>query len=266
MNEKNLEILKNLETLEGLELPKSNKRESNDITIYEYFKSKTIFKPTSNVLALKYNQQINYNFKTKNNLLLKKIFNLLLYSFYSMNSIISKPVFEITSEKLIIHLFFYLFKKNKNNERFIIINKNKLNILCKILSKIFNKPVELDLVRLYYPYFDSYILTNIFNKVVNKLKVRNIIQKFLKKAIIINPINFNKFSINNKFPSFISGIKIKVAGRLLTDAVIPRKTVLTIRKGTLSRNKINFLDIAKYTSKNKRGAYSLTITTGQILK
>jgi hypothetical protein len=257
----------NLNKLGLLKFTKFNKEEDSNnknIKFNEVLKSIDQFKSIPENTNINYSQQINYKFISNNNLLFKKTHKLLLYSFYSMNSIISKPIFEITSEKVIIHLFFYSYKTNKNASNFLLNNKNKLNILCKILSRVFNKPVELELTRLYYPYFDSNIFVTMLNKLVNKIQVRNVIQNLFKKAMIINPNNHNNLIIN-KLPSFISGIKIKIGGRLLTDSVVPRKTTISMRKGTLSRNKINYLDLARYTSKNKRGAYSITITTGQYI-
>jgi Mitochondrial ribosomal protein (VAR1) len=235
--------------------------------INKYLKSITIFNSTPKSILFTFSQQISYKFKAKNKLI-KKIYTFLLYSFLSMNSLISKPVFEITSEKVVIHLFFYLFKVNNNNKiknTFLNINRIKLNIICQILSHLFKKPVELDLVRLYYPYFDSNIFVNLLAILINKIQVRIIMQKFFNKAIIKNPIKINRKILFTKLPSFLSGIKIRIAGRLLTHRIIPRQTVKTIRRGALARAKINFLDIAKYTNKNKRGAFSVTISTGHYL-
>ena len=40
--------------------------------------------------------------------------------------------------------------------------------LCEILSNLFKKPVELDLIRLHYPYNDSNILVNLLGLMINK--------------------------------------------------------------------------------------------------
>jgi hypothetical protein len=56
---------------------------------------------------------------------------------------------------------------------------------------------------------------------------------------------------------------IKVAGRLMKYKVIPRKTVKIIRRGSSSVGKINYSDISRYTNKNKRGAFSITVKSGQ---
>ena len=223
--------------------------------------------------SINYVKYIDYKNISINNLFLSLrstyLYDLLFNSFLSMNTLISKPVFEIKNEKVIIHLFIYLLiNKNKRvniNNSFTTINKLKLDILCQILSHIFKKPVQLDLVRLYYPYFDSNIFVNLLSKIINILQVRVIMKRFFKKAIIRNPIKIAKNNLIVKIPSLLSGINIRIGGRLLTQRIIPRKTVKTIKKGTLSKGKINFLDEARYTNKNKRGAFTLVVSIGHYL-
>ena len=77
----------------------------------------------------------------------------------------------------------------------------------------------------------------------------------------LNKINL--YTFNNSNPAFLSGINIKVAGRLLTQRVVPRKTVKTIIRGASARSKVNFLDVGRYTNKNRRGAFSITVKSGQ---
>lgn len=194
------------------------------------------------------------------------LYDLLFNSFLAMNSLISKPVFEITNEKVKIHLFMYLFLNKKSpSDSFTKLNKIKLDILCQILSHIFKKPVQLELVRLYYPYFDSNIFVNLLSKLINIIQVRVIMKRFFNKAIIKNPIKISNNNLVIKIPSLLSGLNIRIGGRLLTQRIIPRKTVKTIRKGTLSKGKINFLDESRYTNKNKRGAYTLVVSIGHYL-
>ena len=141
--------------------------------------------------------------------------------------------------------------------------KLKFKYLCDILSHLFRKPVQLDLIRLHYPYNDSNILVNLLGIMINKIKLRIIFRKLYEKAVIKS---FDKFTgnKNNKLvPAFLSGVNIKVAGRLLTHRVIPRKTVKFIRRGATATGKINFSDVARYTNKNKRGTFSITVSSGQ---
>lgn len=221
--------------------------------------------------SIKYVKYIEYKNISTNYLYLshKNLYDLLFNSFLSMNSLISKPIFEITNEKVIIHLFMFLFlnrnKKVTINNSFTKLNKLKLDNLCQKLSHIFKKPVQLDLVRLYYPYFESNIFVNLLSKIINIIQVRIIMKRFFKNAIIRNPIKIYKKNLIIKIPSLLSGIKLRIGGRLLTQRIIPRKTVKTIRKGTLAKGKIKFLDEARYTNKNKRGAYTLIVSIGHYL-
>ena len=47
----------------------------------------------------------------------------------------------------------------------------KFKIICNVLSKAFNKNIELNLIRLHYPYKDSNILANLLALLVNKIKL-----------------------------------------------------------------------------------------------
>lgn len=165
------------------------------------------------------------------------------------------------------------FRKIKTNVRIKLRNlsnvvitkifKLKFKKLCEILSHLFKKPVQLDLIRLHYPYNDSNILVNLLGIMINKIKLRIIFRKLFEKAVIKS---LDKVTGHNSFkflPAFLSGINIRVAGRLLTHRVIPRKTVKTIQRGATATGKINFSDVARYTNKNKRGAFSITVSSGQ---
>ena len=156
-----------------------------------------------------------------------------------------------------------IFRK-LSNISLINLYPNKFKKICLILSRFFKKPVELDLIRLHYPYNDSNILVNLLGIMINKIKIRIIIRKLFRKAIIKNP---NKLENKNLtiLPSFLSGMNIRIAGRLLTQKVVPRMTVKTIRRGVLAKSKVNFSDVARLTKKNKRGAFSITISSGQNL-
>jgi hypothetical protein len=176
-----------------------------------------------------------------------------------MSCLISKPIIVITPNKVVIQLFYYLNKFNYNK---LLNNNDKLQSLCLNLSKIYKKPVELELDRLHYPYYDSNILSNMIGLISNIVKLRFIIKKLFTIAKIKKTNNFiNKYSI---IPSYLSGFKIRVAGRLLTQRVVPRLTVKTIQRGTLARGKAQFVDSARFSNKNKRGSFSITVTTGHI--
>lgn len=143
----------------------------------------------------------------------------------------------------------------------------KFNIICNVLSKFFNKNIELDLIRIHYPYNDSNILVNLFAIMINKIKFRRITRKLFRKIVIRSIskmfINQNRKPGFNFIPAFLTGIKIKIGGRLMNVSRKTRKTVNLIERGSSSPGKVNYTDFARFTNKNKRGAYSITISSGQ---
>jgi len=245
-----------------IKLINNNKKEKEiRINLNKYLKSISKY----NSETIKY-QNIVYQFNNKGIQnssvgINKNVFTLLESTFLTMSSLISKPVIIITPNKVVIQLFYYL-NKFDYKINFLKNNNDKLQLLCLNLSKIYKKPVELELDRLHYPYYDSNILSNMIGLISNIVKLRFIIKNLFKIAKIKKTNNFiNKYSI---IPSYLSGFKIRVAGRLLTQRVVPRLTVKTIQRGTLARGKAQFVDSARFTNKNKRGSFSITVTMGHI--
>lgn len=170
-----------------------------------------------------------------------------------------------------------LFTNNLNK-----VYQNKFIIICNILSKLFNRPVELHLTRLHQPYNNSNILVNLLamNLKNKKKKSRVLIYKIynknpirrLKKSLF-NLSNMKYFVKENKNGeniidnlkpnAFISGLNIKIAGRLMREPIIPRITTKNFERGARATGKVNLLDTASLTSKNKKGAFTIKIVTGQ---
>ena len=216
--------------------------------------------------------------------------------------------------------------KNKNNKKLLFnlrkfnltakaVFQHKFKLICDILSKKFNKPVELQLTRLHQPYHDSNILVNLLslNFKNKKKRARVAINKIYSKKNLLNvklvsdnnceafansTPNYSKGSSNNpnfgditgleplipegetllskketknfnnlnsvKFiPAFLSGLNIKIAGRLMGEPIIPRITTKVFERGATSTGKVNYLDVARITKKNRKGAYTIKITSGQ---
>jgi Mitochondrial ribosomal protein (VAR1) len=253
--------------------------------IKRYVKSLSLF---NTEIAGYQNTGYFFNRSTKtyidNTVVNNSIFTILDSLFFSMSCLISKPVFVNTPKKLKIQLFYYL-KRENNYFSFghaghavaglapkgggLGLNLNKLNILTEYLTKFYKKPVELELNRLYYPYFDSNILSNFIGLISNNVKLRYIFRNLFKDAKLKKPANLISSASRAPdnyplIPAYLSGMKIKIAGRLLTQRIKPRLTVKITQKGTLARGKANFLSKARFTDKNKRGAYSISITLGHI--
>jgi hypothetical protein len=175
-----------------------------------------------------------------------------------------KPVLQKRNRYIIGELY------TKRNQLMKLANINLIKIyplkfekLCEVLNSIFNKPVELDLIRLHYPYNDSNILVRLIAFMINKVQLRRITRRLFNKAVIKSIKKINNKDKVNIIPAFLSGMTIKVAGRLMKYRVVPRKTVKLIQRGSSSIGKINYSDVSRYTNKNKRGSFSITIKSGQ---
>lgn len=152
--------------------------------------------------------------------------------------------------------------KSNNGSSLISLNKMKFKYLISFLENMFNKTIELELIRLKYPAHNSHILAQVLGLSSKRLKFFIMMRKLLYTVNIKHPGGF-KYNFNT-IPSYLSGIKIRLGGRLSNEKLIPRKTVKTYQMGSIARNKINFKDQTRLTLKNKRGAYSFTVITSHI--
>jgi hypothetical protein len=55
------------------------------------------------------------------------------------------------------------------------------------------------------------------------------------------------------------GISIKIAGRLSKERIKPKQTVTSLKIGNLKTNNNQVSDSYKFTNKNKRGAFTISI-------
>ena len=217
-------------------------------------------------IELAKNQSVLYEFNSKTlntKILNNNISKILEYSFFEMSSIISVPCFYVTPKNVIINLFFLVINNKIANKNFLELNKNKLQGLSSKLSKIFKKPINLELTQLYSVSNNSNILVNILGKLglLRRNSFSRIVGKFLKyqsKKIFFRNNN-NKIS---KFSTILTGVNIKLGGRLIRGKIVPRRTVKKIQYGSLARSKSNYVTTARLTQKNKRGSFSFTVSIG----
>nr|WVH38154.1 ribosomal protein S3 [Poriella subacida] len=241
-------------------IPKQKKDTEMQTKIQKYLKS---FTTLDIPLAQNQNTLYEFNPKTLNsNILNKNVYKILEYSFFEMSSVISKPYFYVTPNNVIINLFFFVMNK-KGNQNLLEKNVNKLQGISNKLSKYFKKPIKLELTQLYSISHNSQILINILGKLglFRRNSFTRIIGRFLKhqSSKIIFRSNNNKLS---KFTSILTGVNIKLGGRLMRGKIVPRRTVKKIQYGSLSRSKSNYITTARLTQKNKRGSFSFTVSIG----
>ena len=260
--------------------PVNKKVESN----FRQNKYLGIFLPFNSINS--YQKNIHFNTSKR----IQNLFSLLEYAFIAMSSLISKPVYLETPDKININLFYFLIASDQMNKvtapiatsyngigiknigntgmrvqplkLFTQNNIQNLNLLCLILSRIFKKPVELDLIRLHLPYYDDNILVKAIGIMSKDINIRHIFNIIFTKTKIATLL---KSSRTGGINSNLAGIKIKISGRLMTQRVIPRLTTRVIQKGAITRGKINYINSSRVNLKNKRGAHSITVTMSHLI-
>jgi hypothetical protein len=145
----------------------------------------------------------------------------------------------------------------------------KFNAIIGYLENYFKCPVQLEITRLYNPAHDSNILAQIIGLTGKKYRFWKIMKyiyrktKIYKSSIKILKFNFSPYHIF-KLPSFLAGVKVKLAGRFYKNRIIPRKTVNISQKGSLSRSVVNYAESSRFINKSKRGSFSLTVSISHI--
>lgn len=158
----------------------------------------------------------------------------------------SNPTYTHSSTKVTIRVFYYISRLSKQT---FIIEKDKnasLSSLSDYLGSLYDKEVSLVFTRIHYPYLNSYI----FAQYLAHNAPSNTFVHFQNSILTYPSRNASKL------PSYISGIKIEVSGRLLTQAVIPRVTKKSYQFGTAARGVV---DYAKFTTKNYLGAFTIKV-------
>lgn len=240
-----------------------------------------------------YNKSNKYRFYKQ----LNRLELILNYFFNTFYGLISKPVFLFTQNKLVLYVNYYIpnfnlyrskklvsrniWKYNKTPARSAIQLKLELSDLIKVISKIFNGiKVEIQLNQLKYPYHDSTILSKLIALNTNKKRFRRIFNTIIDKAsVITKDIILNhkahkahkdsfiaesdrkKIEIHNTIPAVLTGIKVQISGRLITQRQVPKRTVQKREIGGFYKTKDSIVDYAIYTNKNKKGAYSVKVWT-----
>ena len=250
--------------IDMLNVPQSSKApKENDFQtiIQKYLKSFTTLD-----IELAQNQSILYEFNSKtlnSKILNNNVSKILEYSFFEMSSVISRPYFYVTPKNVIINLFYFVINKELSNKKFLNINLEKLEGLSTKLSKFFKKPIKLDLTQIYSISNNSQILAHILGKLGLKRKnsFTRIIGRFLKHQS--KKIFFRKDQNQiSRFSTILTGVNIKLGGRLMRGKIVPRRTVKKIQYGSLARSKSNYITNARIIQKNKRGSFSFTVAIG----
>lgn len=167
---------------------------------------------------------------------------------------------------------------NTNNGRKLFLPSARFHQLAAFLSHYLQTNVELELVQLKYPYHDSEILCQLIGLNGKKYNYQQIKSRLfihpqgasvlpksehlteIKKEKIERDLNPSVLDNKKSLASKLTGIKIRLAGRLPRQRIVPKKTVKTAYKGGISKSVVNYVDSSSYINKGRRGSFCVKVT------
>lgn len=192
--------------------------------------------------------------------------------FSSVQTIAGKPSYNITSNAVVISIHYYM-SPTAGKHNTMSLSASSINSLGLVLSKLFGRPVQLELVRLHYPHLNAHVLAqyismntkyNTFTRVIARLWASNIIAKPLASQLApSNSVNeVGNLNVNQTLvPTYVTGIKVKLSGRLDNERSTPRQSVQQTQVGTFSG--VQHIEMSSFTSKNKKGAFTIKVWLAQ---
>ena len=192
----------------------------------------------------------------------------MIKSFFSKyNAIIGKPTFTVKTDKMIVQIFYY----NPNNT----ISNTSINTLGNALTRCWNGNIELRLVQLNHAILDSTIFGHYLSSNSHKYSFSRLFD-MLKANLPLSRDTILKESFDEEssfhltnthgekdLTSSITGVKIKLSGRLTTQHAGPRQTINANRLGSSAKGFYGNVDFDQFISKNKLGAFTMKVWISQ---
>lgn len=169
-------------------------------------------------------------------------------------TLFSNATFTHTADKVYIQIFYYTatYQKNQQIKQNLLQKKllsNLLISLSKYLSTIFQKEVCFSVTKIHYPYLNA----DIFAQYLGHNSSSNTFVHYYD-SILSYP---SLYIPSQPLLSYISGIKIKVSGRLTTQQVIPRVTTKSAVYGSFADAPV--VDYGQCTIKNYIGTFTIKV-------
>lgn len=183
-----------------------------------------------------------------------RLSNTLVSQFFEpIDVLASKPVIDVTPTTVTVTVFYYMVHEQA------ALNANTINALGELVSTVWGRPVELRLVRVHYPYLNSDILAAFIVKNLEHDRFERVVSKIFGVATPVRHV----VAEDSNLPSHIIGIKIRLAGRLTTEASRPRATVQSAQIGSFKKSTRTLIESGRCTSVNKKGALTVQVWTVQ---
>jgi hypothetical protein len=177
----------------------------------------------------------------------------IIQSFFAKyQSLSGKPVFTVNPDKVIVQLFYYLPGSTES------ISNASIAALGDALTRCWDRTVELRLIRLNHSALDSSIFAQYLTANAGKYSFNRILD--MLKGSLPTVISDGSVDENTVVPtSHITGVKIKLSGRLTTQRSSPRQTVQAGRLGSSAKGPYGTVDYSQHTAKNKLGAFTMKV-------
>lgn len=168
-------------------------------------------------------------------------------------ALVGKPVFTVNADKVIVQLFYYAPTDTINNQ--------SIATLGDALTRSWGRTVELRLIRLNHSALDSSIFAQYLTANAGKYSFNRILD-MLKASL---PTVVSEGSVDDSVTptSHITGVKVKLSGRLTTQRSGPRQTVQAGRLGSSAKGQFGTVDYSQHTAKNKLGAFTMKVWISQ---
>ena len=179
----------------------------------------------------------------------------IIQSFFAKyQSLVGKPVFTVNPDKVIVQLFYYAPTETVTNA--------SIAALGDALTRCWGRTVELRLIRLNHSALDSSIFAQYLTANGGKYSFNRILD--MLKGSLPTVVSDGSVDDSSVSPvSHITGVKIKLSGRLTTQRSSPRQTVQAGRLGSPAKGQHGLVDYSQHTAKNKLGAFTMKVWISQ---
>lgn len=190
-----------------------------------------------------------YMFNRSNDTLSKtKVATALITSFFGTGQVVlAKPQFKISGPKQLSAVTVQIVYYSP-----LAVKDERMTVLGNALSEIFHRSVELRLIRLNSPFMDSHVLAQVLAAHANKLSFNR-----LMSQLNMNLPKVHSGSVSDLPLSEVTGLRVKLSGRLTTQRHGPRQTVSHANFG--SKHKFGQVDFGQFTAKNKLGSFTIKV-------
>ena len=171
--------------------------------------------------------------------------------FGALSTIPGVPQVTVSSSGVTVHMSYYMITGTE------ALTRDDIQGLLSQLTTICSCPVSLMLVKLSQPYLDARVLaTYVSNELAAEQKFASVVKRIFATAHIVKD---SATASSLGLPSWVIGLKVELAGRLMSEPSRPRLTVQTAQIGSLTNTPFTSTQLSSYTAINMKGTYTVKV-------